>query len=289
MGKSTKRERQKANKMMKDLERARIENRAKRIKAFSILGVILILPIVIIISMVVNSATTPSSYTAKIVVSIDDKEIGTIDVKLDEPNAPKSLKRFIQFPSNGIYNGVEFTQVVKDGNISAGSLNADGSGSYGNTEQVEGPPRDFESGDLIWSPDPSQTPLQAGSSFTFLTGTKKSEIFGKNGINQKTQANEEQKASYRFGYIGYITKGIDIARKIEALAPPQEIDPATGKPKVDEKGNIIPPEPKPLKVAKIIRITVYKDGKAIKVGDYANITTTSTSTTVPNVVTTPTQ
>ena len=64
MGKSTKRERQKANKMMKDLERARIENRAKRIKAFSILGVILILPIVIIISMVVNSATTPSSYTA---------------------------------------------------------------------------------------------------------------------------------------------------------------------------------------------------------------------------------
>ena len=278
MGKATKRERQKTNKMVKDLARQKAENRQKRIKGFTILGIILILPLVVIVSVLVNSATTPANYTAKISVSIEDKEIGTIEVKLDEPNAPKSVKRFIELSSNGVYNNIEFFAASKNQGISAGALNPDGTGSYASVEQVEGPPRDYAPGDLIWGQDPIGT-LQVGTSFSFLTATKDSSLFKKGGINTKTEASSEQKASYQLGYIGFITKGLDIARKIEALAPTQELDPKTGKPMVDDEGKAISPATTPTKSAKIIRITIYKDGKEIKVGDYKNIVTSSTTTT----------
>lgn len=283
MGKATKRERQKTNKMIKDLERQKIESRAKKIKAVTLLGVILILPLVIIISMLVNSATTPSTYTAKVAVSIEDKEIGTIEIKLDEPNAPKSVKRFIELASNGAYNGLEFYQASKNQAISIGAASADGTGSLANTEQVEGPPRDYQSGDVIWAPDASGATLQVGSSFTFLTAKEKAELFSAEGINQKTEANSGQKASYRFGYIGYITKGLEFAQQIEALAPAQEIDPATGKPKLDESGAEIPAAIKPTKTAKIVRVVIFKDGNEITPGEYTNITTkvTTTTTTTP--------
>lgn len=288
MGKETKRERQKMNKMVKDLERKKIEKRKKSIKAFTILGVILILPLTIIISMIISSATTPSTYTAKITLSIEDKEIGTIEVKLDEANAPKSVKRFIEYASNGSYNGKEFYSVTKDKSISVGAKNEDGTGSLGNSLQVEGPPRDFDAGDLIW--DLEATAQQAklsGSSFSIITASNKSKFLGKDGLfNQKTQASSEQKASYIFGYIGFIKKDkdIDIARKIEALAPAQEIDPATGKAKLDEQGKEIPAATKPLKVAKIVRISVFKDGKEIRPGEYKDNTAT---TSVPVSESTP--
>ena len=251
MGKATKRERQKTNKMVKDLARQKAENRQKRIKGFTILGIILILPLVVIVSVLVNSATTPANYTAKISVSIEDKEIGTIEVKLDEPNAPKSVKRFIELSSNGVYNNIEFFAASKNQGISAGALNPDGTGSYASVEQVEGPPRDYEPGDLIWGQDPSGT-LQVGTSFSFLTATKDSSLFKKGGINTKTEASSEQKASYQLGYIGFITKGLDIARKIEALAPTQELDPKTGKPMVDDEGKAISPATTPTKSANIV-------------------------------------
>jgi cyclophilin family peptidyl-prolyl cis-trans isomerase len=287
MGKDTKRERQKLNKMVKDLERKKIEKRKKNIKAFTILGVILILPLTIILAKVINSATTPPSYSAKITLSIEEKEIGTIEVKLDEPNAQKSVKRFIEYASNGTYNGKEFYSAVKDRSISAGAQNADGTGSLGNSLQVEGPPRKFESGDLIWDLEAtSQQPKLSGSSFSIITASSKSASLAENGFfNRQTPASAEQKASYIFGYIGYINKAkdIEIARKIEALAPEQEVDPATGKAKLDEQGNEIPAAIKPLKVAKIVRISVFKDGKEIRPGEYKDNTATTTTTTTTSV------
>lgn len=288
MGKATKRERQKSNKLVKEQERQRIEKRTKSVRAAKTLGVILIVPIIIAISMLVNNATTKAVYTAKITVAIDNKEIGTIEVKLDEPNAPKSVKHFISYASNGDYNGIDFFSAIKDQAVSAGALNADGTGSLGSSVQAEFPPRDFKPGDLIWQPDGSSaTAGLAGSSFSMLTGNEKSEIFKKGGINEKSVANSETKSTYRFGYIGFITKGLDIARKIEALAPEKEIDPATNKAKVDEQGNELPAPIKPTKTARIVRVLVYKDGKEIKPGDYANLVTTTTSSTTTSSVPAP--
>lgn len=284
MGKASKRERQKSNKFVKEQERAKIEKREKSIRAFKALAIILIVPIIIAISMLVNKATTDAVYTAKITISIDGKNAGTVDVKLDEPNAPKSVKHFISYASNGEYNNIDFFSAIKDQSIGAGALLPDGSGSFGSSVQAEFPPRDFKPGDLIWQPDgTSSTPGIAGSAFSILTANEKSAIFKKDGINTKIVANSKTESTYRFGYIGFITKGLDIARKVEALAPKQEIDPTTGKPKVDEQGNEVAVDVKPTKPVKIVRVLVYKDGKEIKPGEYANLVTTSTSSTTSSV------
>lgn len=284
MGKSSKRERQKSNKAAKDQEREKKLKREKAIRTYKTLGVVLIVPIIIVISIFVNKATSDAIYTAQITVSIDGKEAGTIDVKLDQANAPKSVKHFIGYASNSSYDGVEFNIALKDALIGAGSLNEDGSGSLGSVIQAEEPPRDFKQGDLVWQSGAASQALSAGSAFNILTGDKKADVYSKDkGLNQKSQATSEAKSTYQISYIGYITKGLDIAKKIQALAPKQEIDPVTNKPKVDESGNEIPPEVKPTKTVKIVRVLVFKDGKQIKPGEYANLTTTSTSSTTTTV------
>ena len=86
MGKASKRERQKINRDLRAEEKAKAESRACALRTAKTLGLILIIPAVVIIAILVNHATTPDTYTAKITVAVDGvKKLpgdGVIDVSL---------------------------------------------------------------------------------------------------------------------------------------------------------------------------------------------------------------
>ena len=60
------------------------------------------------------------------------------------------------------------------------------------------------------------------------------------------------------GYIGFITKGLNIAKKIEALAPTQKLDPKTGKPMLNNEGKLYPQQPLQLNQQKLLGLRYIK-------------------------------
>lgn len=112
MSKAAKRERQKANKVLKDEKAERLQIRSKRIKAFKGLALVLVVPIIIVISLLVNNATNADSYTAEITVAIDgEKNLpnnGVMEIELDWDRAPKSSKHFIGFAKDGLFDGLDW-------------------------------------------------------------------------------------------------------------------------------------------------------------------------------------
>lgn len=271
MGKAAKRERQKINRDLKASQIAREESRKKTIRTVKTLALILIVPAIIAISILINKATEPDTYTAKITVAIEGQENlpnkGLIEVEFDYANAPKSVKHFMAYASNGDYDGLTWHRVVKDFVIQGGDPVGNGSGNLGDPIQSELPVRDLRPGDLAWAKAGNEAPGTAGSQFFIVTGSKSSS--GIKALNQKVPGVDGEE-TYQYGFIGHITKGLDVARAIENLAP--EDTTAAAEPE------------KPTSVTKIIKIEVFKNGKLVKRGDYISpTTTTSTSTTLPVV------
>ena len=137
---------------------------------------------------------------------------GCIVVALDTAHAPKAAGRFVSLAKSGFYNGLTFHRVVPDFVIQAGDPKGDGSGGSGRPPVVGEVPTD---GYPIGS-------LAAAKTQTDPDGTFDSQFF----IVTGAQGAQLQNQYARFGHV---VAGMDVAKKIESLAPPQGDGPPTQK------------------------------------------------------------
>jgi cyclophilin family peptidyl-prolyl cis-trans isomerase len=144
-------------------------------------------------------------YTATI-----DTNYGPIVVALDSKQAPKASGRFIELARAGFYNGLTWHRVVADFVIQSGDPNGDGSGDSGNP-----PITDFTG--------KNNYPLgsvAAAKKATDPDGTFDSQFFIVTGSGGGSLPNQ-------YALFGNVTSGIDNAKKIMALAPPEGDGPPT--------------------------------------------------------------
>ena len=263
VGKASKRERQKINKALKDEERAKKESRKKAFRVIQALVLVLIIPIVVIVATLINRATDPDEYIAKITVAIDGvKKLpnnGVIEIELDNAHSPKSVKHFNGFASNGEYDGLSWHRVVTDFVIQGGDPNGDGTGSLGTSIVAELPRKGYEPGSVAWAKGSGEAAGTAGSQFFIITGKKDSG--GLKTLNTKV-AQQDGSMSYDYGYIGKVIKGLDLARMIEKLAPIED----------GQKSG----DGAPTKKSVIMKIEIFKNSKKMKQGDLIAPTTTTT-------------
>lgn len=163
------------------------------------------------------AATGQSGATAAIAVSIGGTASGCIVVSLDTANAPKAAGRFISLAKSGFYNGLTFHRVVPDFVIQGGDPNGDGSGGSGKPPVVGEVPKD---GYPLGS-------LAAAKAGTDPNGTFDSQFF----IVTGTQGTQLPPQYARFGRV---VSGMDVAQKIEALAPATGDGPPTQKVTMDK-------------------------------------------------------
>jgi peptidyl-prolyl cis-trans isomerase B (cyclophilin B) len=126
---------------------------------------------------------------------------GTIELALDAANAPTSVNNFVYLGKAGFYDGLLITRASKNFVIQTGSPDNTQSGGPGYTIQSEAPPAAYELGSVAWAKTGSEAAGTAGSQFFIGTGT-----------NITTLPKD-------YGYIGKVTKGLDVAQKIMGFAP----------------------------------------------------------------------
>ncbi len=275
MGKAAKRERQKTNRALREEVTSKAQSREKTIRAAKGITLVLIVPLIIAVSIFVNKATDADVYTAKITVAINGvtelPNDGVIEIELAQAQAPKSVKHFMAYASNQKYDGLSWHRVVSDFVIQGGDPSGDGTGNLGSSIVAELPERGYKRGDLAWAKGGSDPAGTAGSQFFVVTGENKGD--GVAALNQKTPPSDGSSttATYQYGIIGRVTKGLAAALEIEKLAP------AAAEGSTTRDGA-------PTKRAIILNIQVFKNGKLVKTGDLVAPTTTTipvVSTTLP--------
>jgi cyclophilin family peptidyl-prolyl cis-trans isomerase len=127
---------------------------------------------------------------------------GCIVVALDVAHAPKAAGRFISLAKSGFYNGLTFHRVVPDFVIQGGDPNGDGSGGSSRPPVVGEVPKD---GYPIGS-------LAAAKTQTDPDGTFDSQFFIVTGAQGAQLTNQ-------YARFGHVVAGMDVAKKIESLAP----------------------------------------------------------------------
>lgn len=147
------------------------------------------------------SIDTSKTYTATISTTCGD-----IKVALDAKNSPKGVNNFVSLAKMGFYDGLTWHRVVKDFVIQGGDPAGDGSGGPGYDVVTELPAGGYKLGDLAWAKTSTAPDGDAGSQFFVVTGDP-------SALNQK------QGNSYQYGYFGKVTSGLDVAQKLESLAP----------------------------------------------------------------------
>ena len=151
----------------------------------------------------------PTTPPAGPVASIQTN-FGCIVVALDTAHAPIAAGRFISLAKAGFYNGLTFHRVVPDFVIQGGDPKGDGTGGSGKAPVVGEVPKD---GYPIGS-------LAAAKTGTDPDGTFDCQFFIVTG-QQGTQLPAQ------YARFGHVVTGIDVAKKIESLAPPQGDGPPT--------------------------------------------------------------
>jgi cyclophilin family peptidyl-prolyl cis-trans isomerase len=136
------------------------------------------------------------TYTA----TIESTE-GTIEIALDAANAPTSVNNFVYLTKAKFYNGLLFNRAAKDFVIQTGSPTNTTVGDPGYTVQAELPTAAYEIGSVAWAKGGNEPAGTAGSQFFIGTGA---------GVTSLPQD---------YGYIGKVTKGLDVAQKIMGFAP----------------------------------------------------------------------
>lgn len=132
-------------------------------------------------------------YSATITTSCGD-----IVVDLDPKAAPLAVNNFVFLARERFYDGLTWHRAVKGLVIQAGDPKADGTGGPGYSFTDELPGADYQPGDLAMANSGKDT---NGSQFFVVTSTRP--------------------PPYPRNYtrFGKVTKGLDIARTIESLAP----------------------------------------------------------------------
>jgi peptidylprolyl isomerase len=136
------------------------------------------------------------AYTARI-----ETTAGTIEIALDAANAPTSVNNFVYLARAGFYDGLLFNRAVQDFVIQTGGPQNTTAGGPGYTVTAELPTRAYEVGSVAWAKTAAEPPGTAGSQFFIGTGS---------GITSLPR---------EYGYLGKVTKGLAVAKKIMGYAP----------------------------------------------------------------------
>lgn len=144
------------------------------------------------------------TYTA----TIETTE-GTIVIDLDAAQAPTSVNNFVYLARNGFYDGLLVTRAATNFVIQTGSPDNTGSGGPGYSIQSEAPPGAYEVGSVAWAKTGADPAGTAGSQFFIGTGSN------------ITSLPED------YGYIGTVTQGIGVAKRITGFAPASGDGPPT--------------------------------------------------------------
>jgi cyclophilin family peptidyl-prolyl cis-trans isomerase len=217
--KAAKRERQRQNRQAKLEYEAALEKRRRfwrSVRNF----VIILIPIAILFAIFAfrgndsssdkSSSSKKSSLPAPSGITIDPTKTytatikttqGTIEIALDAANAPTSVNNFVYLTKAKFYDGLLFNRAATDFVIQTGSPNNTTVGDAGYTVQAELPTSAYEIGSVAWAKGGSEPAGTAGSQFFIGTGS--------GVIPLPTD----------YGYIGKVTKGLDVAQKIMGYAP----------------------------------------------------------------------
>lgn len=142
------------------------------------------------------------TYTATISTSCGD-----IEVDLDEKNAPDGVNNFVTLAKQGFYDGLTWHRAVKDFVIQGGDPDGNGNGGPGYSFVTELPKDGYPLGALAWAKTGDAPAGSAGSQFFVVTADRPAALEAK------------QNDSYQYGAFGTVTKGIEVAKKIEGFAP----------------------------------------------------------------------
>jgi cyclophilin family peptidyl-prolyl cis-trans isomerase len=128
--------------------------------------------------------------------------MGEMVLAIDTKNAPKAAGRFVELAKDGFYDGLTFHRVVPDFVIQGGD--PEGTGAGGTNESVVGetPTDGYPLGSLA----AAKTQLDPA-------GTFDCQFFIVTGPNGTTLDPE-------YARFGMLISGMDVAKKIEGLAPP---------------------------------------------------------------------
>jgi cyclophilin family peptidyl-prolyl cis-trans isomerase len=151
------------------------------------------------------------TYTATIATSCGDIVVG-----LDAKNAPKGTNNFVTLAKQGFYDGLTWHRIVKGFVIQGGDPQGNGNGGPGYDIVTELPADGYPLGTLAYAKTGQAPAGSAGSQFFVVTKDRPSSL------------EQKQNDSYQYGVFGHVTKGIEIAQKLESLGSGDE----AGTPKV---------------------------------------------------------
>jgi cyclophilin family peptidyl-prolyl cis-trans isomerase len=137
------------------------------------------------------------SQTA-VYTAVLDTSCGKITIRLDQKAAPKTVNNFVFLARERFYDGLTFHRTSPGFVIQGGDPSGDGSGGPGYEFEDELPDDGYPAGAVAMA---NAGPDTNGSQFFIVTG----------------DASFLPNAYSKFGTV---TKGLDAARRIESLAPP---------------------------------------------------------------------
>lgn len=152
--------------------------------------------------------------------AVIETDLGVIEIDLLEDEAPATVNNFVALARHRAYEDVPFHRVVQDFVIQGGDIqNKNGTGGPGYAIPDELPdPEDYAEGSVAMA---NSGPDSGGSQFFIVTSEA--------GAQTLVQAQGGQAA---YSLFGKVTKGMDVVKKIEADANPND---PRDRPKVEHK------------------------------------------------------
>ncbi len=189
------------------------EKKRRRKRLTSIILPIIAVVLAVGIVVLIVSLTKDDAPVAEISI----RDYGTVKIRLDKENAPKTVERFVKLAKEGFYDGLPFYSLV-DGKIYSGDPDANGKGGYKSSIFGE-----FSQNGASNSLSHKKGVISLDREVDYNSGTSRFFIL--------TKDHTELDGSY--AAFGTVTKGLNIIEKIA-----NEI-------KADENG-FIPSESQPL-------------------------------------------
>lgn len=152
--------------------------------------------------------------------AVIETDLGVIEIDLFEDEAPATVNNFVALARHRAYDDVPFHRVVQDFVVQGGDVqNKNGTGGPGYEIPDELPePEAYEEGSVAMA---NSGPDSGGSQFFIVTSEA--------GAQTLVQAQGGQAA---YSLFGKVTKGMDVVKKIEADANPND---PRDRPKVEHK------------------------------------------------------
>ena len=137
------------------------------------------------------------TYTATMTTSC-----GTITMKLDPKDAPRTVNSFVFLARHHFYDGLKFHRVVTDFVVQGGDPKGDGTGGPGYSLPDEPPTNGYKAGSVAMA---NAGPDTTGSQFFLVASANGAKTLGG--------------PPYKYSILGQITKGLDVVQKMETFAP----------------------------------------------------------------------